>query len=219
MIKKELFTFLEELKHNNHRDWFHAHKKEYQSVKQNVVDFLEVIIPELEKIDSEMVNLEPKKCLFRINRDIRFSKDKSPYKTNFGSFMVKGGKSSGNAGYYIHLEPGNCFIAGGIHMPQSPELKKVRQEIYYHVEEFKSILKKALDTGNYREFAGDKLKRPPKGFPAEFPDIDLLKHKSYGILQNIPDEVCYREDFVDFVLSVFKEMSPMVKFVNRGLAM
>ena len=139
MIDKALFNFLKDLKENNHRDWFHANKKIYDGVKKNVLEMLERILPELEKLDPDMTGLEPKKCIFRINRDIRFSKDKSPYKTNFGSFMVKGGKSSGNAGYYIHFEPGNCFIAGGIYMPPGPQLKKVRTEIYYNVDEFKAI--------------------------------------------------------------------------------
>lgn len=219
MIDKALFDYLEDLKKNNHRDWFHANKPRYEAVKKNVISLLEEVVPELEKLDSDIKNLEPRKCLFRINRDIRFSKDKSPYKTNFGGFMVKDGKSSGNAGYYIHFEPGNSLIAGGIHMPQAPNLKKVRQEIYYNVDEFKSILETALSSGKFREFLGDKLKRPPKGFPADFPDIDLLKYKSYGLVHMISDEVCYSEGFETYLMQIFAQINPMVRFINRGLAM
>ena len=219
MIDKALFDFLKDLKENNHRDWFHANKKTYDGVKKNVLEMLERILPELEKLDPDMTGLEPKKCIFRINRDIRFSKDKSPYKTNFGSFMVKGGKSSGNAGYYIHFEPGNSFIAGGIYMPPGPQLRKVRTEIYYNVDEFKAILEKAYKSNTFTEISGEKLKRPPKDFPAEFPDIELLKYKSYGFVHYIDDEICWKPDFEQYVMKVFADMSPAVRFINRGLAM
>lgn len=219
MINDALFDFLADLKKNNNREWFHANKTSYDAVKKDMISLLDLIIPELEKLDPEIKNLEPRKCLFRINRDIRFSKDKSPYKTNFGGFMVKGGKASGNAGYYIHLEPGNSFIAGGIHMPQAPNLKKIRQEIYYNVDEFKSILETALSSGKFREFLGDKLKRPPKGFDADFPDIDLLKYKSYGLVHMIPDKICHSEGFDTYLMQIFAQISPMVRFINRGLAM
>jgi len=219
MIKHTLFEYLEDLKKNNHREWFHANKTRYETVKKSMISLLEKVIPEIEKFDPDIKNLEPKKCLFRINRDVRFSKDKSPYKINFGGFMVKYGKSSGNAGYYIHFEPGNSFIAGGIHMPSGPGLKKIRQEIYYNINEFKGILDEALSPEKFRPFLGDKLKRPPKDFPADFPDIDLLKYKSYGLVHEISDKQCLMPDFDQYLINTFQQMSPMVRFINRGLAM
>ena len=139
MINKNILLFLNELKNNNNRDWFHANKPKYNEAKVEFENYINNLIPEIGKFDNEIKHLEAKECIFRIFRDVRFSKDKSPYKPNFGAYIVKGGKKSGNAGYYLHIEPENSFLGGGIYMPPSNILKAIRIEIYENIDEFKSI--------------------------------------------------------------------------------
>ena len=219
MIDPIIFDFLTELEKNNDREWFTENKAFYleanEAVKSYVVDMIEGV----SLFDEDIKGLEPKQCMFRIYRDVRFSKDKSPYKLNFGGFLVKNGRRSGNAGYYLHLQNGECFIAGGIHMPPSPELKKIRKEVFYNVEEFKSIINKPKVLKHFKEISGEKLVRPPKDFPVDFPDVELLKYKSYGFLESITKEQCLAKDFFPLLMKRFELMKPMVKFINRGLSM
>ena len=219
MIKKNIFEFLVELEVNNNREWFTLHKQFYNSAFNDMLQVVEHLIPKVGAFDADIKNLDAKKCMFRIYRDVRFSKDKAPYKQNFGGFLVKGGRNSGKAGYYLHIENNNSFIAGGIYMPPAPYLKKVRQEIYYHVDEFKSILGNKESLKYFKEISGEKLVRPPKDFSPDFPDIELLKFKSYGFLHNVTNEQCLSADFEDYVMKLFKLLSPMIKFLNRGLEM
>ncbi len=219
MIKKNVFDFLEHLAQNNNREWFTENKPLFIAAQKDMLEVLENLIPKVGEIDEDVKNLEAKKCMFRIYRDVRFSKDKSPYKLNFGGFMVKGGKSTGNAGYYLHIENHNSFIVGGVYMPPGPMLKKVRQEIYYNIDEFKGIINDPKNIKYFKEISGDKLIRPPKDFPADFPDIELLKFKSYGFIHHVSNAQCMKADFESYVLKLFKQMSPMVKFINRGLSM
>ncbi len=140
MLSKNLLHFLSDLKKNNHKEWFHENKPRYQLVKKEFEQFIAHVIADISQFDASVKNLEPKHCIFRINRDIRFSNDKSPYKSNFGGFIVPGGRNAGHAGYYIHIEPENCFLAGGIYMPPPDRLKAVRTEIYENTDSFKKIL-------------------------------------------------------------------------------
>src|ERR1041385_455332 len=140
MIQASTLKFLKGLKKNNNKPWFDKHRKEYESAKMDFENFIQSVIDKHSKNDVDLKGLVAKKCTFRINRDVRFSKDKSPYKTNLGASMDKGGKKSGFAGYYFHLEPGKSFLGGGLWMPQPDALKKVRQEIDYGFDEFKKIV-------------------------------------------------------------------------------
>src|SRR5215813_10747738 len=140
MLQSLTLKFLKELKKNNNKTWFDAHRKQYEAARNDFENFIQSVLDKHAKNDTDLKELTAKKCMFRINRDIRFSKDKSPYKTNFGASMDKGGKKSGLAGYYFHLEPGKSFVGGGIWMPQPDALKKVRQEIDYCLDEFKKII-------------------------------------------------------------------------------
>jgi len=130
-FSEEGIQFLADLAVNNNRDWFQTNKKTYEDAKQTVSDFVADLIPEIARFDPEVANVDAKKCMFRIYRDVRFSKNKAPYKTNFGGFIVKGGRSSGNAGYYLHLENNNSFIAGGVHMPPAPLLRKYGRKFIF----------------------------------------------------------------------------------------
>ncbi|MGZ5134058.1 MAG: DUF2461 domain-containing protein, partial [Flavitalea sp.] len=136
MLQQSTLTFLKGLAKNNDKSWFESHRKQYEQAKQDFEGFIKIILEKHCKKDEDLKDLEAKKCTFRINRDIRFSKDKSPYKSNFGASMDRGGKKSIYAGYYFHLEPGKSFAGGGLWMPMAPEMKKVRQEIDYCFDEF-----------------------------------------------------------------------------------
>ena len=218
MLSKNILAFLSDLKENNYKEWFHENKTRYQTVKKEFEQFIAHTIAEIAQFDSSVKNLEPKNCIFRINRDIRFSNDKSPYKTNFGGFIVPGGKNAGYAGYYVHIEPGNCFLAGGIYMPPPDRLKAVRTEIFENTEDFKKIINSADFKKHFKEISSeDQLKTAPKGFPKDFIDIDLLKHKHYTVIKPINDQFITSDKFYTEVKETFKALYPFNRFINEGI--
>ena len=163
MITKPTIQFLKDLKKNNNKDWFDANRARYEQAKAEYLVFVEQVLDKMKIINPSLQEIQPKQCLFRINRDVRFSKNKEPYKTNFGASFSKGGKKVQCAGYYFHLEPGGSFIGGGFWMPMAPELKKIRMEIDYNLDEFNAIIsnktfKKLFTSLNQDE----KLSRPPQ---------------------------------------------------------
>jgi uncharacterized protein (TIGR02453 family) len=211
-----VFSFLNELKSNNNRDWFNENRKQYENAKRDFEELINSIIPKLYKLDPQVGTPDAKKSIFRIFRDVRFSKDKSPYKTNFGSFIAKGGRKGGYAGYYLHVEPGNSFVGGGMYMPPSDALKKVRSEVMYHVDEFKGIIQDKDFRKYFDDIEGEKLKRPPKGFPADFPDIELLKMKSYVVFNLLDDKQIVSDNLEPYVVNAFGKMVPLIHFLNRA---
>ena len=217
MISNSIINFLDELKQNNNREWFHENKPKYEKAKKDFEDFVKSFIPMIMEIDKDIGYLEPKDCIFRIFRDVRFSKDKSPYKNNFGSFFVKGGRKSGFGGYYLHIEPNNNFIGGGIHMPPGNVLKAIRTEIYENIDEFKSIISEKKLISYYGNIDADKLKSAPRDFPKDFKDIDLLKFKSYTLGKRIDLELLQSNNFVKELSNAFKILVPFVKFLNRAI--
>jgi uncharacterized protein (TIGR02453 family) len=214
---KNVLLFLEDLKNNNSREWFEENKSRYQQAKLEFESFIGELIPRLAEIDKGVAGLEPKHCVFRIYRDVRFSKDKSPYKVNMGAAMVRGGRKSPYAGYYLHIEPGSIFAGGGIWMPDAAVLKAMRQEVYYNAPEFKKILQAADFRKYFTALEGEKLKRPPRDFPADFPDIELLKHKSYVVMHPFSDQQALKDDFITQVLDVFAAQLPFNNFINKAL--
>ncbi len=212
-----IVKFLSELKQNNNREWFQGNKPRYKQGVQLFEDFLNLVIPAIRKFDPGIGMLNPKECVFRIYRDVRFSKDKSPYKTNFGAFIAKGGRKGSYAGYYIHLEPGESFLGGGIYMPPAPALKAVRSEIYYNTTAYKEIINKKEFVKYFGEVLGSKLSRPPKDFSKEFEDIDLLKFKDYYVAHKLPDEVILNENLIDYIVPVFRAMLPFNHFINKAV--
>jgi uncharacterized protein (TIGR02453 family) len=214
---KTVLEFLKGLKENNTREWFEENRKGYESAKTEFEKMLNGLIPEIYSFDPEIGPLTAKDCVFRIYRDVRFSKDKSPYKTNMGGFICKGGRKGLYAGYYVHIEPGNPMLAGGIYMPPPEVLKKARQEIYFNAEEFKGILNGKDFKKTFKVMEDDKLSRPPKDFPADFKDIELLKYKSYTVFHLMKDETVLGKDLQDYMVKVFKVMQPFNGFINRGL--
>ena len=186
MLSRDTLQFLEDLKANNNRDWFLENKKRYETVKkdyhQMVSDFLDAMKP----LDPALEMLEVKNCTFRINRDIRFSKDKTPYKTHMGVWLSSGVKGQNRAGYYVHIEEGASFIAGGFYAPESEDLKKVRKEIAFFYEDLEEILAEKNFKKIFMDFDRNErsiLKNPPRGYEKEHPAIELFKLKSFEASQ------------------------------------
>lgn len=215
-MKPTILNFLEDLRENNNREWFAARKTDYETAKADFDSFINDMIPALRAMDPLIDMVTAKDCTFRIYRDIRFSREKSPYKTNMGAYIARGGKNSQLAGYYVHIEPGQSFLAGGLYMPQPDVLKRVREEIFYHIEEFRAI----IDEPGFVKVFGkiddpEKLVKPPKGFPADFPGIDLLKYKNYAVMHYVPDQVLFQDGFKDQAMNVFQTLFPLNNFFNR----
>ncbi|MGB0929225.1 MAG: DUF2461 domain-containing protein [Chitinophagales bacterium] len=217
MLNSDTLQFLRDLKENNNREWFHDHKKTYNAAKENVIDFVQTIITEIQKFDKSIVNLTPKQCLFRINRDIRFSKDKSPYKTNFGAGISAGGRKSMSAGYYLHIEPDNHFAGGGMWHPSSPNLKKIRQEIDYNTEDFEKIVANPKFVAFFGELQGDQLKTAPKGYPKDHPAIQYLRYKDFVAVRKLKDTQATSSDFAAIVAETMQTMKPLKDFLNEAI--
>jgi len=215
-IKKSTLEFLQDLKNNNNRDWFTKNRPAYVEAKSNFESFVQGIINEIIDFDPIIKGLEAKSCVFRINRDIRFSHDKSPYKSNMGAHIVRGGKNSGDkfAGYYFHIEPGNNMIAGGAYVPPAPWLSAIRESISDDPERFLKIISDKDFVKYFGKIDGEKLKTAPKGYPADHPYIDLLKFKSYLAVNEIPDKDLLDPGFFEYAIKVMKAMKPFNDFLN-----
>ena len=217
-LDKSVLEFLSDLEANNNREWFNENKKRYEQARDKFLDFTENVINGISMFDDSVKNLSAKDTLFRIYRDVRFGKDKSPYKTHFGAYISKGGRKSIYGGYYLHIQPGGeSLIAGGIHCPESSNLKKLRTEIMYRPEIFKKIIysKEIVDT--FGELYEDKLKSAPRGFDKNFEDIELLKYKEYTLLKKIEDKEVLNADFYNNLLGNFKKLEPLNSFLNDAL--
>ena len=215
MLEKSL-SFLSLLKENNYKEWYHANKPLYEKAKVEFESFVKKLIGLVGEFDKSLGFLEPKDCTFRIFRDIRFSKDKTPYKSNFGAFIARGGRKSVNGGYYFHLEPDNSLLAGGIWMPQPDILKAIRAEIYNNSNEFIEI----LSSKNFKKFFNgidndSVLKTAPKDFPKDWPHINLLKYKSYTVSTPLPPDVLTGINLLEYTNEVFTEIFPLNTFLNQ----
>jgi uncharacterized protein (TIGR02453 family) len=217
MFSADIYSFLTDLSSHNYKEWFHGNKQRYQACRENFIHNLEIIIHELSQIDKSVAGQEPKNCVFRINRDIRFSKDKSPYKINFGAFIAPGGRNSGSAGYYLHLQPGNSFLAGGIYMPPSPVLKAIRQEIYENFDEFREIVTTPDFVNTFNGIDAEKLKTKPKGFPKDFEGMEYLKFKHFTVLKSYPDPDFTSSEFINEIKKVFRVLYPLNRFLNYAI--
>ena len=220
MLQPSTLNFLKNLKKNNNKIWFDQNKEKYLIARDDFEKFVNRLLQKMIPFDADMKELEAKKCLFRINRDIRFSKDKTPYKINISASFNKGGKKSINAGYYFHVQPGgNSFAGGGLWMPETIELKKVRQEIDYCFPEFKKIISAASFKKNYGELEREKgqvLINIPKGYDKENPAGEFLKLKSFVATKYIPDKALHESELINEVANYFKALTPLLKFMNRS---
>lgn len=220
MLSKNTLQFLEDLKANNNREWFLENKKRYEVFKKDyhqlVSDFLDTMKP----LDASLELLEIKNCTFRINRDIRFSKDKSPYKAHLGIWLSSGTKGQNRSGYYVHLEKGASFIAGGFYAPESDDLKKIRKEIAFFHEDLEAILNKKnfkKEFGDFHRTEKNTLKNPPRGYDKEHPAIELLKLKSFETIQKFDISEATQKDFVSKMTQKLIILKPLNEFMNRAL--
>lgn len=217
-IQPSTLEFLSKLKKNNNKEWFDKNRPQYELAKKDFQAFVAELIAASAKFDPAIKMLEVKNCVFRINRDIRFSNDKTPYKRNLAASIAPGGKKSLLAGTYLHIEPGASFLAGGVWQPPAPELAAIRQEIDYNTPEFRKI----ISNKDFKKYFGtlsdeDKVKTAPKGYDKTHLEIELLKLKSYIVVHNLKDKEVLSKDFLKHTTDVFKAMHPFNLFLRRAM--
>jgi uncharacterized protein (TIGR02453 family) len=215
VIYKSGFNFLQKLKKNNHRDWFNAHKTVYQQELELVEQFAEALLRELNRHD-EIETLSGKKSLHRIYRDIRFSSDKTPYKSNWSGNFKRATKFR-RGGYYFHLEPGNSYIAGGFWGPNAQDLKRVRDDIAFDATTLRKILKSKTFMATFGALHGEQLKTAPKGFEAGHEAIDLLRYKQFLLIRRFSDKEVLSDSFLKEANQTFKNMRPFLDYMSEVL--
>lgn len=212
----KILEFLKDLRENNDREWFTRNRARYDEAQKLFENFVNQLIPEIRSFDASIDMITAKDCIFRIYRDVRFSANKAPYKTNFGAYIARGGKKSTWAGYYIHFEPGTSMLGGGMYMPPADQLKKARQEVYFNSTELRRIMADDSFTAYFDGLDDEfRLSRPPKEYDPRFADIDLLKYKSYIVGQMVTDELASSDEFLYHTIGAFRAMFPFNAFFNR----
>lgn len=220
MLQPATLAFLTDLKANNNKPWFDANRPAYEAAKNDFIALATQLIEGLSTLDPAIAEtpLQAKNCLFRINRDVRFSPNKSPYKSNFGAWFNAGGKKLATAGYYLNLEPGNSFVAGGLYMPDVTVLATIRQEIDYNLADFEQLLAQPAFT---KHFGGlnreESLQRPPKGYAADNPAVEYLKLKSFTASHPLSDAALTKSDLSKQVLNACGGLQPLVAYLNRAV--
>ncbi len=221
MFQTSTIKFLKDLKKNNNKPWIDKNRDSYLNAKKDFENLTQGLIKQTSLFDPEIKELPVKDCTFRLNRDIRFSKDKTPYKINMGASLNRGGKKSIFAGYYFHLQPGGkSFAGGGLWMPMAPDLKKVRQEIDYCFDELKSILgnKKFISQYGFLESTDDiKLSNLPRGYSKDNPATEYLKLKSFLALKPISDKELTDDSLIKKTTDTFAALMPLIRFINRSM--
>lgn len=221
MLQLLTIDFLKDLSKNNNKLWFDGHRKDYEAAKADFENFISLLLKQASSFDKDLTELEVKQCTFRINRDIRFSKDKTPYKVNMGASLNRGGKKSVFAGYYFHLEPGGkSFAGGGLWMPEAVTLKKIRQEVDYNLDEFKSIIENKTFKKIYNTLEISKetsLSSAPRGYEKDNPAFEWLKLKSYIATRSLSDKEIMAKDLASTVTETFKALKPLIDFLNRAI--
>ena len=218
MIEKSTLQFLTDLKKNNTKEWFDANRKRYEAAKESIQNVTGELIKSIGIYDEDIAQLQVKECTFRINRDVRFSKNKAPYKTNISAIFSKGGKKADTAGFYVHIEPGGAFVAAGYWNPEPKKLASVRQEIDYNLDEWKKILsaKKFKETFAEGLSKEDTLQRPPKGYDEENPAIEFLKLKSFIVTKKLTDADLMDKNFEKKIVTIFTAVKPFLDFLNTA---
>lgn len=218
MLKKETLKFIKDVAENNNREWFAENKARYEEAKLDVLNLVSAIIPELAKVDPLISGeTDPKKSLMRIYRDVRFSKNKDPYKNNFGIWFSSKSKGGNEPGYYLHIQPGRSFIAGGYWMPEAPHVKLIRQEIDYNIGDFKEIINSKDFKANFKLGTSNALKTAPKGYDPADPNIEFLKLKSFEATMPLADDEFYKPTLVNKLISSFKTINPLVAFLRNAI--
>lgn len=214
-IDSSTLQFLKNVAKNNNREWFNDNKNLYIEAQQDVLAFLEKLIEDIAEFDEEILKIDPKKALFRIYRDTRFSKDKIPYKTNFGASLGMG-KGNKISGYYLHIESGKSFLAGGVYHPEPPVLKEIRREISTNSAEFRKILEQKEFRNNFRGLSVEsKLKRVPNDFEKEDPMAEFLKLKNFIVVHPVSDAALMAKNAAGNFAEIYKSMKPLNDFLEQ----
>ena len=214
---KDILDFLKDLEANNSREWFDQNRDRYDATRKQFLVVAEQLIHEIRQFDDEVPALNPKDCVFRIFRDVRFSKDKLPYKSNYGCYIARGGKKSGFAGYYLHIQPGECFLSGGIYMPLPEYLQAIRQEIYYHPQGYVNLIENKEFKSTFTLEYFDKLKTAPKGYPKDWEHLDLIKNRNYAFGHRVEEKELLAMDFLEKAIDVFKIIYPLNSYLNKAV--
>ncbi len=214
---QEIIQFLKELDANNQRDWFDANRSRYEKTQKEFLALTAWLIDEIRKFDDEVPLLKPKDCMFRIFRDVRFTNDKRPFKPNYGSYIARGGRKSGFAGYYLHVQPGEYFLSGGVYMPPPEHLQAIRQEIFYHPEGYMGLLNKEPFNSIFDQHYFDPLKNAPKGYPRDWEHAALIKNRSYGFGHHFREDELLASDFPQKCVGLFKIICPLNHYFNRAI--
>lgn len=217
MLQPATIKFLEDLGNNNNREWFDANRDTYQAAKEDFESFVSALQMAMTPLEPKLAEQQAKNMIFRIFRDVRFSKDKTPYKAHFSAYFSQGGRKWPGAGYYVHIQPGGAFLAAGIWMPEPPLLKKIRQEIDYDLEGFSKVLSEKAFKKHFTKISGESLQKVPAGYEADNPAAEYLKMKSFIADSKISDEIIRKKDLVKTVTTAFTAASPLVSFLNRAM--
>ena len=213
----KFLQFLHELSENNNREWFNDNRNRYQENRDKIIFLTDVLINEIKKFDPKIAGANPKDCMFRIFRDVRFSKNKEPYKTNFGSFIANGGRKSIYPGYYLHIEPNQSFAGGGIYMPQAAPLKAIRDYLTKHAPDFREIINETGFKKTFPEMYDHQLKTAPKGFPKDHEFIELLRYKSFAFTKRMKNKKITGDSFIEVTVQTFKELHKANIFLYEAL--
>ncbi|MDI9335601.1 MAG: DUF2461 domain-containing protein [Gammaproteobacteria bacterium] len=217
-INADIFPFLQELAQNNHRDWLALNRDRYREIQNSLYEFLENLLVSLGSADPSFISLNPKKCLFRLQRDARFARPgQGHYKLHCGMHLISGGDKASclQAGFYIHLEPNACRLAGGAYQPIPSWLKRIREHLANDGQSFTTLVKGDRFRRVFGEVRGESLKRAPLGFPADHPHIQWLKKKTLTVVHEFPDHLALQDDFVETCRDIFKVYQPFRDFLNR----
>lgn len=220
MLQPSTTRYLKDLGKNNNKTWYDAHRGQLDRAREDFGAFVQTVLDKLGKKDQTIADLKAKDCTFKQHRDIRFSKDKSPFKDHMGAYISRGGKKSPFAGYYFHYQAGHSFVGGGLWNPLPPELGKVRQEIDYNFDEFRKIIgsKKFRATfGDLSDAPEFMLKRVPKGYEADNPAAEYLKRKSFIVTKPVADAELHSKTLVKTIVDTFDTLHPLLNFMNRSI--
>ena len=231
MDTKRIIKYLRQIAANNNRDWFYEHKAEYDACREEFKKGVAAAIARISTFDESIAHLTPKDCIFRFNRDIRFSQDKSPYKTHFGAYISAKGKKSLHAGYYIHIEPGNCLVSAGAYWLPTKILTAMRNDIMGRIDKWRECVENGqfvsyfgyANEGKWtwngeiseKGFGIEHLKTCPKDFPRDYEHIEYLRMKDYCVWRVVPDDFYAQRNWLDEFEKYCKVAKPMMDFTNE----
>lgn len=217
-LNPDILGFLADLAKNNSREWFADNRARYDAARADFISFIGVLLMEIEDFDPSVAGLDPRKCVFRIYRDIRFSHNKAPYKHNFGARIQQGGATNlhQRAGYYMNVEPGRCFLAGGAFRPTPEWLGAIRRRIDTDADPLKKILRAKKFRANFEGIEGEAVKTAPRGYAKDHPDIEFLRRKSFIVRHRMDDARMFTPGFLEHATAVYRSMRPFDDFLNSA---